>query len=55
MAGELAQTLVVSAIALGALGLIVRRAVVRKKRQTQTPGCAHCPSATAPVRPPRAR
>ena len=54
MAGDLAQTLVVSAVALGALGLIVRRVLVRKKRQMQAPGCAHCPSA-APIRPPRTR
>lgn len=44
IAGDLAQTLVVTAVALGALGLIVRRAIVRKKKQLQTPGCAHCPS-----------
>jgi hypothetical protein len=45
IAGELAQTLVVTAVALGAVGLIVRRAIARKRRQMQTPGCAHCPSA----------
>jgi len=44
IAGELAQTLVVTAVALGAVGLIVRRVLVRKKKQLQTPGCSHCPS-----------
>ena len=44
--GELAQTLVVTVVALGAIGLILRRTIARKKRQAQTPGCSHCPSAS---------
>ena len=40
MAGELAQTLVVTAVALGAVGLLVRRAILRKKKQLQAPGVA---------------
>ena len=47
IAGDLAQTLVVTAVALGALGLIVRRAIVRKKKQMQTPGCSNCAASEA--------
>ncbi len=54
MAYEWVQTLLVTAAALGAFGLMVRRAVVRKKRQVQAPGCAACPSAAPPSRRDRA-
>lgn len=46
--GELTQTLVVTAVALGAVGLILRRVIGRKKGPMQAPGCAHCPSAPVP-------
>ena len=47
MAGELAQTLVVTAVALGAAGLLVRRAILRKKKQLQAPGCSNCAASDA--------
>jgi hypothetical protein len=47
IASELAQTLVVTAVALGAIGFIVRRAVLRKKKQLQAPGCSNCAASDA--------
>ncbi len=40
---ELAQTLIVTATAVLAAGLIVRRTLGRKKAQTGMPGCPSCP------------
>lgn len=47
MGGELVQTFVVTAVALGAIGLLVRRAVLRKKQQLQAPGCSNCAASEA--------